>query len=48
MVGLLFMNIKGYLKEVETLIGIMQHNVPALGACGGLSAPKLNRKTTVQ
>ena len=23
-------------------------NAPALGACGGLSAPKLNRKTTVQ
>jgi hypothetical protein len=26
----------------------MEHNVPALGACGGLSAPKFNRKTTVQ
>lgn len=28
--------------------GKITDNVPALGACGGLSAPKFNRKTTVQ
>ena len=28
--------------------GAIEANVPTLGACGGLSAPKLNRKTTVQ